>query len=228
MLKALIFDFDGVILDTETPEALVWESIYRDHGYELPVDEWEKTVGGYGISNFDAAEHLALLSQGRLDAVSLRSHYRREADKIIHASPILPGVIDIIESAKEKGLQIAIGSSSPHSWVDGHANRLGIYHYFDHIICRDDVPPGRTKPHPDIYLKALDQLNVRNDAAVVFEDAPNGVLAARQAGIFVVGIPNPVTSKLGLKGDITVSSLTELSLRELNEHVKKGNNVFSL
>jgi HAD superfamily hydrolase (TIGR01509 family) len=228
MLKALIFDFDGVILDTETTEALVWQSIYKSHGYELPIDEWHKTIGGYGISNFDAAEHLALLSQGRLDVVSLRTRYRREADGINQASPILPGVMDMIEQAKKSGLKLAIGSSSPHSWVDGHTKRLGIYHYFDKIICRDDVPPGRTKPHPDIYLKALDQLKVSNNAAVVFEDAPNGVLAARQAGIFVVGIPNPLTVQLGLKGDITVSSLAELSLHDLNEYVEKGNHVFNL
>ena len=62
MLKALIFDFDGLILDTETPEVLVWQSIYREHGFELPVHEWEKTIGGYGISTFDPANHLSLLS----------------------------------------------------------------------------------------------------------------------------------------------------------------------
>ena len=69
MIKALIFDFDGLILDTETPEVLVWQSIYREHGFELQVNEWEKTIGGYGISTFDAAEHLVLLSQGRLEPV---------------------------------------------------------------------------------------------------------------------------------------------------------------
>jgi len=227
MLKALIFDFDGLILDTETPEVLVWQSIYKEHGFELPIGEWEKTIGGYGISNFDAAEHLSLLTQGRLDAVSSRVRYRRESDEIIHASAILPGVISMIEQAKENGLQVAIGSSSPHSWVDSHAKRLGIFDYFDRIICQDDVPPGRTKPNPDIYLKALDQLNVKQDAAVVFEDSPNGVLAARRAGIFVVGVPNPLTMKMGVAGDITVPSLAELSLHELNECVRKANDVFA-
>jgi HAD superfamily hydrolase (TIGR01509 family) len=227
MLKALIFDFDGLILDTETPEVLVWQSIYKEHGFELPVDEWEKTIGGYGISNFDAAEHLSLLSQGRLDTVSSRVRYREEADKIIHASPILPGVMHLIEQAKENGLQVAIGSSAPHSWVDEHIKRLGIFDYFDHIICQDDVPPGRTKPNPDIFLKALDQLNVKKNAAVVFEDSPNGVTAARRAEIFVVAVPNPLTAKMGVAGDITVPSLVELSLHDLNEHVKKGGDVFN-
>jgi len=222
MLKALIFDFDGLILDTETPEVLVWQSIYREHGFELPVEEWEKTIGGYGISNFDAAEHLAHLTQGRLDPVSSRVRYRKESNELIHASAVLPGVVRMIEQAKESGLKVAIGSSSPHSWVDAHAKRIGIFDYFDRIICQDDVPPGRTKPNPDIFLKALEQLDVQKDAAVVFEDSPNGVLAARRAGIFVVGVPNPLTAKMGVKGDITIPSLAQLSLHELNEYVKKG------
>ena len=225
MLKALIFDFDGLILDTETPEVLVWQSIYKDYGFELPVDEWEKTVGGYGLSNFNAAEHLSFLSSGRLDSVSLRARYRKEADEIIHASPVLPGVVDMIEQAKESNLKIAIGSSSPHSWVDAHAKRLGIFHYFDQVICADDVAPGRTKPNPDIYLKALEQLDVKNDAAVVFEDSINGVLAARRAEIFVVAVPNPLTAKMGVAGDLTVSSLAELSFQELSSNDRRVNHV---
>jgi beta-phosphoglucomutase-like phosphatase (HAD superfamily) len=106
MLKALIFDFDGLILDTETPEVQVWQSIYKENGFELPIEEWEKTIGGYGLSDFDAAEHLSILSQGRLDSVSSRARYRKESDEIIHASSILPGVTRMIEQAKENDLKI--------------------------------------------------------------------------------------------------------------------------
>lgn len=217
MLKALIFDFDGLILDTETPEVLVWQSIYLEHGFELPVDEWERTVGGYGISNFDAAAQLSLLASGELDPVSLGLRCRREADEIIHTSAMMPGVMNMIEQAKENGVKVAIGSSSPHSWVDTHAKRLGIFHHFDLIICADDVEPGRTKPNPDIYLKALEQLKVREHQAVVFEDSPNGVLAARRAGIFVVAVPNSLTAKMGVSGDLTVPSLAGLTLRDLQK-----------
>lgn len=219
MLKALIFDFDGLILDTETPEVLVWQSIYKDHGFELPVDEWHKTVGGYGISNFDAAEHLALLSSGRLDPVSSKARYRTESDAIISASPILPGVIEIIKEAKAAGLKVAIGSSSPHSWVDTHAKRLNIFHYFDFITCQDDVAHGRTKPNPDIYLKSLELLEIQSKEAVVFEDSINGVEAARRAGIFVVAVPNELTLQMGVSGDITVSSIAELTLQQLQDRL---------
>jgi HAD superfamily hydrolase (TIGR01509 family) len=217
MLQALIFDFDGLILDTETPEVLVWQSIYREHGFELPVHEWEKTVGGYGLSTFDAAEHLAHLSQGRLDPVTMQTRYRRESGLLIETSAILPGVVDIIQQAQASGVKLAIGSSSPHSWVDAHLKRLGIFHYFNPVICQDDVAPGRTKPNPDIYLKVLERLHLQNTEAVVFEDSLNGVAAARRAGIFVVAVPNPLTEKMGVRGDLTVSSLAELSLQKIME-----------
>ncbi len=218
MLQALIFDFDGLILDTETPEVEVWQVIYREHGHELPVDEWMKTVGGYGLSNFDAATHLSELTG--LDPAPLRARYRVEADRIVHASPVLPGVTDLLDEARARGLGLAIASSSPHAWVDSHLARLGLAARFNRVICADDVAAGRTKPNPDLFLLALDQLKVRKEAAVVFEDSPNGVRAARAAGIFVVAVPNPLTAKMGVDGaDLRVNSLADLSLQSLEERV---------
>jgi len=221
MIKALIFDFDGLILDTETPEYLVWKDIYLEHGFELPREKWEKVIGGYGISNFDAAEHLSLLSQGRLDSVSLRARHRLESDSIIARASILPGVLDMIRDAKARGLKLAVASSSPHSWVDAHAKRLGIFDHFDAVVCADDVGVGRTKPNPDLFLSALNQLQVRKDAAVIFEDSPNGVTAANRAGVFVVAVPNPLTALLKIDGaNLTLESLANLSLPELLDQVQ--------
>ncbi|HXF85287.1 MAG TPA: HAD-IA family hydrolase [Anaerolineales bacterium] len=215
MLKAILFDFDGLILDTETPEYHVWQSIYREYGYELPFQEWEKVIGGYGISTFDAAEHLALLSQGRLDSVSLRARHRLESEAVIAASPILPGVLEVIREARQMNLKIAIVSSSNHAWVDGHAKRLGIFHDFDAIICSDEVGIGRTKPHPDLYLLALRRLHVQANEAIALEDSPNGVTAAKRAGLFVVAVPNPLTARLKFEGaDVILPSLSELHLRD--------------
>src|SRR6185295_15601401 len=106
MVKALIFDFDGLILDTETPEYLAWQNIYQEHGYELPHEEWGKIVGGYGLSNFDAAEHLAFLSQGQLDSVALRARHQMEAGAVIAGASMLPGVLDYIHEAKRLGLKL--------------------------------------------------------------------------------------------------------------------------
>jgi HAD superfamily hydrolase (TIGR01509 family) len=217
MLKAFIFDFDGLILDTETPEYLAWQNIYQEHGFELPHDEWSKIIGGYGLSDFDAAEHLALLSQGRLDSVALRSRHSTESLTRIHAQSVLPGVLDLIHSAKQNGLKLAIASSSPHAWVNGHGQRLNLLQYFDKVICADDVGVGRTKPNPDLFLLALNQLQVRKHEAVVFEDSPNGVLAANRAGIYVVAVPNHVTAMLNLDhANLVVQSLSDISLAELD------------
>jgi HAD superfamily hydrolase (TIGR01509 family) len=219
--RALLFDFDGLILDTETPEYQVWQAIYREHGFELPDEEWGKIIGGYGISRFDAAEHLSLLSQGRLDSVSLRDRHRSESHAITIAQSVLPGVMDYLHEAKRLELKLAIASSSPHSWVDTHARRLGVFDYFDEVICADEVGPGRTKPNPDLFQTALDRLKVRANEAIVFEDSPNGVRAARSAGIFVVAVPNTVTSRLLIENaNLTLSSLTDLSLAALLDKVK--------
>ena len=220
-IKALIFDFDGLILDTETPDYQVWQSIYREHGFELPQAEWGKIIGGWGLSNFDAAQHLTHLSQGQLDTVSLRVRHSYESRALMLNQPILPGVLDYINEAKRLKLKLAIASSSPHSWVDTHAKRLGIFNHFDAVICEDEVGIGRTKPNPDLFLLALKQLQVQKNEAVVFEDSPNGVKAANQAGIFVVAVPNPVTSLLRIDGaNLTIGSLTDLSLPELLNKVK--------
>ena len=216
MITALIFDFDGLILDTETAEIRSWQNIYAEYGYPFPHDEFIQTVGGYGTSNFDAALYLHDLTHGSLNADSLRLRHRTESGDAIRRSPILPGVASILTEAKRRHLKLAIASSSPHSWVDAHLTRLGLFQQFDKIICGDDVGRGRTKPKPDLFLKALEQLNVRVDEAVVFEDSPHGVEAANAAGIAVVLVPNPTTSLLPFNGNyIKLKSLAEMSLAEL-------------
>ena len=112
---------------------------------------------------------------------------------------------------------LAVASSSSHTWVDSHLSRLGLAEHFNCVVCSEDVTPGRTKPNPDLFLLALDRLEVQKEAAVVFEDSPNGVRAAKSAGIFVVAVPNPLTIRLGVDGaDLMVNSLAELSLDELD------------
>lgn len=221
MIKALIFDFDGLILDTETPEFRCWQNIYREYGFELPHEKWGTIIGGNGHSDFDAAEHLSLLSQGRLDSASMRARHRLESHALIHAQKPLPGVMDYIHEAKRLGLKLAIASSSDRLWVETHTKRIGVLDYFDHIVTADDVGFGRTKPNPDLFLFALSQLRVPKEAAIVFEDSPNGVKAAKRAGIFVVAVPNPVTSLLSFEGaDLTLKSLADLYLPDLLDKVK--------
>jgi HAD superfamily hydrolase (TIGR01509 family) len=220
-IKALIFDFDGLILDTETPDVHAWENIYAEYGIPFPLDSWAQIIGGMGTSTFNAALHLQSLLSDPPDAEALQHRQDQLSHSLVHQQPLLPGVMDYIHGAKRLGLKLAIASSSPHSWVDTHAQRLGIFHYFDQVICREDVATGRTKPHPDLFLRALGQLKVQKEEAIVFEDSPNGVRAARAAGIFVVAVPNPVTSRLAIENaNLTLSSLADLSLHDLLNTVK--------
>jgi len=215
-IKALLFDFDGLILDTETPEFQVWQAIYREHGQGLTAEQWGQIVGGWGASQFDAAEHLAELTEGELTADVLRARHKSESEALVLQQPVLPGVVDYLDDAQRRGLRLAVASSSPHSWVDAHLARLEIADRFDVIICQDDVPPGHTKPHPDLFLKALDVLDMKADQAIVFEDSPNGVKAARKAGIYVVSVPNPMTAMLKTDGaNLTLNSLENMPLQKL-------------
>ena len=225
-IKALLFDFDGLILDTETPEFQVWQAIYREHGQEFPVEQWGQIVGGGGEPHFDAARHLVELVGNEVDADSLRARHKSESEALVLQQPVLPGVVDYLNDARRMGLRLTVASSSPHSWVDSHLARLRLADRFDVIICGDDVLPGRTKPNPDLFLKALDAVNAKADEAIVLEDSPNGVTAARQAGIYVVSVPNPMTAMLKTDGaNLTLNSLANMPLKELLLTVSNSNEV---
>jgi len=117
-------------------------------------------------------------------------------ESLAHAADTRPGIRELIRLVKAAGLPLAIASSSRHEWVDGHLTRLGLFQEFDAICCADDV--ARAKPAPDLYLLALHQLGVRAGEALVLEDSPAGVTAAKAAGLTVFAYPNPLTSFLSL------------------------------
>ena len=214
MIKALIFDFDGLILDTETPEFEVWREIYQEFGQDLSVEMWGQTVGGSAASDFDTFTHLESLLKRDLSPLNLGRRAEEKKLARILAQPPLPGVLQMLNAAQRTGLRLAVASSSRHRWVDGHLARLRLDHFFETVRCADDV--ARTKPQPDLYLSALDALQVSPLEAIAFEDSPNGVRAARSAGIFVVAIPNPVTAQLTFTGEsLRLASMADLTLGEL-------------
>ena len=218
-IQALLFDFDGLILDTETPQVEVWKAIYAEHGFDYPVEDWCQTIGGWGVSTFDPAVELSRLSGDKLDVESLRRRGEGECNAVIDASPAMPGTRECLEWARSEGLRLAIASSSERAWVEPHLARLGLLDRFERVITGDDVAPGRTKPHPDVFLKALSVLRLAADSALVVEDSPHGVAAAHKAGLAVVAIPNPVTKLLPMQeADLTLNSLAEIPLRLVPEH----------
>jgi HAD superfamily hydrolase (TIGR01509 family) len=215
-IRALLFDFDGLILDTETLELGVWKTIYAEHGFEYPMHLGLQNAGLWGNTAFDPVAYLYELTKDSLDTDAIRRRHHDESTVLIARQPARAGVQDYLSEARRLGLRLAVASSSPRYWVESHLTRLGLLHRFDSIITGDDVPPGRTKPLPDIYLKALDVLKVTASEAVALEDSPYGVAAARAAGIFVVAVPNPTTARLKHEGaDFLLGSLSDMPLQDL-------------
>ena len=217
MVRAIVFDFDGLILETEEPIYRSWVEVYQAHGEELPFDQWVQIVGST-TSRFNPQHHLESLLGRPLSREVLERRVGRRTSMIL-AQTVLPGVVDHIEAARELGLKLGVASSSTGDWVKAHLERLGILHCFDCVRCRDDVV--NAKPEPDLYLAALECLGVQASEALAIEDSPNGITAARRAGLRCVAVPNAVTAHLDLSGaDLVTGSLADLSLAELIERLE--------
>ncbi len=223
-IRALLFDFDGLILDTETPEVVVWTRMYAEYGFQYPQHLWSHNVGMWPHdSGFDPAHYLHELTHDSLDEEALRKRHRRESDDIIATESVTEGVSEYLSDAKRLGMRLGIVSSSWRDWAGGHLTRLGLASQFDCIITSEYVPKGRTKPHPDLYQKALDVLGVQPAQAIAFEDSPHGLAAARAAGIFAVAVPNPSTAVLDLgHANLKIESLAAVPLEEVLRRVTQN------
>jgi HAD superfamily hydrolase (TIGR01509 family) len=211
-LKAVLFDFDGTILDTETPEFEEWRAAFRARGHDLTLEVWQHSVGTVGA--YDPCAHLADLTGGPLDHDALRQEVNARHQTRCEAQPLLPGVVDRVREARTAGLGTAIASSSLSEWVEGWLARHRIRALFDTVCTRDEVP--QVKPAPDLFRLAAARLGVSPAQCLVFEDSPNGIRAARAAGMKCVAIPNPLTRHLPLgDADLVVGSLADHSLAEI-------------
>jgi HAD superfamily hydrolase (TIGR01509 family) len=212
MIRALVFDFDGLILDTEEPVYRSWLEVYEAHSEELPFERWVQIVGST-TAGFHPQQHLEERLGRSLPKEVLDARIGRRTEMIL-AQQVLPGVARRLEEAKAMGLRVGVASSSTSDWVRGHLGRLGILESFDCMRCRDDV--ANAKPEPDLYLAVVECLGVRASEAIAIEDSPNGVLAARRAGLRCVAIPNSITAQLDLsKADLVLGSLGDVTLDEL-------------
>jgi HAD superfamily hydrolase (TIGR01509 family) len=213
-IRGLLFDFDGLLIDTETPSRLAYEELYREHGHELPLDRWATLVGTIG-AEFDPDAHLEELVGRPLDRAALAERRRAREHELSDLEDLRPGIEDYLAEAGRRGLKTAIVSSSDTNWIDRHLLRLDRQRGWDAIVAANgDV--ARAKPQPALYLEALDALGLRPEEGIAFEDSVNGIRAAKGAGVFVVAVPNPITETFALdEADILLGSLEELSLDEL-------------
>jgi HAD superfamily hydrolase (TIGR01509 family) len=212
MIRAIVFDFDGLILDTEEPVFRSWLEVYEAHGEKLPFDRWVQIVGSTTI-DFHPQHHLEQRLGRSLTQEVLDRRAGRRTEMIL-AQSLRPGVVQHVDAAKALGLKLGVASSSTGEWVKGHLARLGILDSFDCIRCRDDV--AHAKPEPDLYIAVLDCLGVTAAEAIAIEDSPNGVASAKQAGLRCVAVPNSITARLDLShADLVLGSLAEVTLPEL-------------
>ena len=212
VIKALIFDFDGLILDTEGPELQAWLEIYHQYGCVFPLSQWLETIGGTVL--FDPCISLEKQLGRQVGCAAFSAQHRSRFLELLVVEGLLPGVERVILDAKQLGLRLGIASSSSQQWVNGHLRRFMLTNHFDVVICADDVE--RVKPDPALYLRSLEKLGVQADEAIAFEDSWNGILAAKRAGVFCVVVPGELTRKLPLdSADMRLSSLVELQLELL-------------
>ena len=202
-IRALVFDFDGVVIDTETPDFATWQEVFDDHGVGLDHELWSGFIGG-GPGEFDVYDHLEELVGRALDRDVIRADRRRRYLDAVESSPVLPGVEALVLDARAHSLRLAVASSSGREWVEGHLEMRGLLSYFE--------------PDPELFASALDALGVEPADAIGIEDSANGVTAATVAGMFCVVVPNAMTEAMPLDhADLRLRSLAGVSLDYLIE-----------
>lgn len=212
MLRALIFDFDGLILDTETPDFVVLSEQYRRFGAELRLERWMHGLGTTG--GYDPYAELEALIGATLDREALRREHRERYIALCEQQPLRPGVCDVILTAHIRGIRLAVASSASREWVEGWLERHAIRAYFDCVRTRSDGL--RVKPAPDLFLSAAACLDVAPELCVVLEDSPNGIRAAAAAGMRCVAVPVALLDTLPLPPHLLrLGSLADLPANAL-------------
>jgi len=215
-----VFDFDGLVFDSETHEYETVLELFAEHGAELPLEVWGECVGrepGF----FDPYAYLAERTGAPVDRDALEARRRTAFFARVERSGAIPGVEEALRAARSLGLRIGLASSSTRGWVEPQLRRLGLWHYFECVRTREDVE--RVKPDPELYRSVLRCLGVEPRSAVAFEDSPNGALAATRAGMYCVVVPNPVTATLAFGDhDLRLESLMQAELADLLARIEAG------
>ncbi|WP_246017661.1 HAD family hydrolase [Mesobacillus subterraneus] len=210
-MKAIVFDFDGLIIDTET----VWYEAYKEalgfYHADLPLEEFAKCIGTHDTVLFDYFK--SQLGEDT-DCDEIESRASEIVDVKLRTVNARDGVKEYLEEAHRSGLKIGLATSSSRAWVTRLLNELRLIDYFEAIVTKDDVE--KVKPAPDLYAKAVEKLRVQPSEALAFEDSLNGLNAAVAAGLKCVVVPNPVTEALAFeKHELKMASMGEKTLDEV-------------
>ena len=206
---AVLFDFDGVLVDTEHAIYQAWARTFQAHGHDLPLEVYTRCIGS-DFATWSPKTHLEDLTGMAFDWHDLDGRRQEEILRdLTHEGP-MPGVIDLLEMLARRGIRRAVVSSSSHHWVDGWLEKLAFADCFETVVCRGDAP--RIKPAPDLYLAATERLGLKPEDCLVIEDSLNGVKSAKAAGMEVWVVPNRVTEGLDFSAAGRIfPSLTELA-----------------
>ena len=213
MIDTVVFDFDGVVLDTEVPTFTAWQEVFESFGQSVDRGLWSGIIGG-GQKFFDTMAYLESIVGPLPDREEVRRRKDERAHRMIAENPVLPGVLDYLADARRIGLKLAIASSSPRDWVEGHLVERGLLDYFGAVVTRDDV--DMVKPDPALYSTAVARVGSEPAGAVAIEDSFNGVTSAKRAGLFCVAVPNEMTEDMDFgQADVRLGSLAEMPLEAL-------------
>ncbi len=206
--KGIIFDFDGVLVDTEWAIYQSWVHLYAREGQTIPIETYAPCLGA-GYTHWDPAEHLEKLT-GRHYDWELETPARQamlEAD--LERMGLMHGAAKLMDWCVAQGIGLTVASSSSRRWVQGWLEKLGIYHRFAGVFTRTDG--YAVKPAPDLFEAARLCLGLEKADCLIVEDSENGTIAARNAGIPCVAIPNRMTAQSDFSAATTLcSSLSQL------------------
>jgi putative hydrolase of the HAD superfamily len=215
-IRGLLFDFDGLLVDTESVARAAYEELYREHGHELPHDRWATLVGTIGAP-WDPDDHLEELVGRPLDRMALTEQRRAREHRLADLEELRPGVEDYFVEAERLGLKTAVVSSSDTWWIERHLGRLGRLAGLDAVVAANG-DTSRAKPRPDLYLEALGLLGLEPSEGIAFEDSVNGIRSAKSAGLICIAVPNPITATMAFdEADLVLESLEDVPLSELLE-----------
>ncbi|WP_026703258.1 HAD family hydrolase [Salibacterium aidingense] len=211
-MKALIFDFDGLIMDTETRQYEVLQELFAEHGSELPLHVWQQEIGT--STGFSPVDYLFSQTGRSVEAEAFNQQLEQRFLERLAQESARPGVKSYLTEAKKQGLLLGLASSSSYEWVSTHLRNLRLMDYFSCIRTSNDV--DHVKPDPALYVQTAACLGVRAEECLVFEDSANGALAAARAGMRCVIVPNQVTADLEFgKVERRIVSMEEVPLASL-------------
>ena len=209
MIKAVIFDVDGTLLDTERIYMKAWKEAAAEAGFVMPDSVLQKTRA---VNTKDAARIFEEEIGNGFSYQAVRPIRVRIAEEIIRReSPILkPGVLELLAFLEEKGIRLAVASSTNQQGTREHLAESQILDRFEVVVGGDMVTNG--KPHPDIFLKAAETLGLAPEACIVVEDSPAGIRAAHAAGMKAVLVPDQaaITQEIIDMADVVLNSLLEM------------------